>query len=219
MLLRNLDLLSRDPAAFFSILAALVITLLIGFTLHEFSHASVAYRLGDSTPLRAGRLTLNPLAHLDPIGTLLLLLAGFGWAKPVPINPYAMRVSPRMGMAVTAAAGPLTNLVIAGLAGLPLKMGLVTSGAAELLLFYMVFINIILAVFNLIPLAPLDGFNVALGLLPQRAAASFARLERWGPGILLVVFLLGFVTPYSPLSAVLDPFLSFFSRVFTGSEL
>ncbi|MSQ33983.1 MAG: site-2 protease family protein [Dehalococcoidia bacterium] len=211
--------MSRDPAAFFSILAALVITLLIGFTLHEFSHGVVAYRLGDRTAQRAGRLTLNPLAHLDPMGTLLLLLAGFGWAKPVPINPYAMRIGPKLGMALTAAAGPVTNLVIAGLAGLPLKMGLVTSGAPELLLVYMVVINIILAVFNLIPLAPLDGFKVALGLLPQRAAASFARLEPWGPGILLVVLLIGFVTPYSPLSAVLDPFLSFFSRAFTGAEL
>ena len=218
MLLRNLDLLSRDPVAFFSILAALVITLLIGFTLHEFSHGAVAYRLGDRTAQRAGRLTLNPLAHLDPMGTLLLLLAGFGWAKPVPINPYAMR-SPKLGMALTAAAGPLMNLALAGLSGLPLKMGLVTAGAAELLLVYMVVINIILAVFNLIPLAPLDGFNVALGLLPQRAATSFARLAPWGPGILIVVFLIGFVTPYSPLTAVLGPFLSFFSRVFTGSEL
>ncbi|MBI3952927.1 MAG: site-2 protease family protein, partial [Chloroflexi bacterium] len=109
MILRNWELLARDPAAFFAILAALVITLLVGFTLHELSHAAVAHRLGDRTPQRAGRLTLNPLAHLDPMGTLLLLLAGFGWAKPVPINPYAMRIGAKAGMALTAAAGPLTN--------------------------------------------------------------------------------------------------------------
>ena len=219
MIFRNLDLLSRDPAAFFSILAALVITLLVGLTLHELTHASVAHRLGDRTPQRAGRLTLNPLAHLDPLGTLLLFLAGFGWAKPVPVNPYAMSVTPRLGMALTAGAGPLMNLAIAGVSGIPLKMGLVTSGAPELLLVYMVVINIILAVFNLIPLAPLDGFNVALGVLPPPASASFARLAPWGPGILLVVLLIGFVTPFSPIGTVLDPFLSFFSRAFTGTEL
>jgi Zn-dependent protease len=219
MVIQNLDLLTSDPARFFSILAALVITMLIGLTLHEFSHATVANGLGDRTPQRAGRLTLNPVAHLDPLGAILLLLAGFGWAKPVPVNPYAMRVSPRAGMALTAMAGPLMNLIIAAVAGLFLKSGLVTMEAGQTLLFYLVVVNIILAIFNLIPLAPLDGFNVALGVLPERAAASFARLAPWGPGILIVVLLLGFVTPFSPLGAVLDPFLRFFSRLFTGTAL
>src|SRR5438105_1123844 len=106
-----------------------IITLLIAFTLHELSHAVTAVQLGDDTPQRMGRLTLNPLAHLDPIGSLLLIFAGFGWAKPVQINPYNLRMNPHAGMAVVAAAGPISNFLMALVAAIPFRLGLLSPFA------------------------------------------------------------------------------------------
>ncbi len=178
---------------------ARAVVLLIAFTIHELSHAVTADYLGDSTARRLGRVTLNPLAHLDPVGTLMLLLAGFGWAKPVPVNPYNLRGNPRTGMAVVAAAGPLSNLMMASLAIVPLRFGWLGAlpfntgrvlPSLDFLLFEFIWINLVLAFFNLIPIVPLDGSKILLGLLPANLAYSLRPLEQYGPILLLVVVFL-----------------------------
>ncbi|HEX9610047.1 MAG TPA: site-2 protease family protein [Candidatus Limnocylindria bacterium] len=178
-------------------LIAGVIALLVGLTFHEFSHALMADRLGDRQPRAMGRLTLNPLPHIDPIGALMLLLAGFGWAKPVMVNPYALRDGPR-SMAVVAAAGPIANVVVAtGFAAVfrLLDLAGVEGGFAFGLVANIVFLNILLALFNLIPIPPLDGYNVALAFLPPRQALTLQRYAPYGVIVLLVLI----VMPNSPL--------------------
>ena len=189
--------------------------LLLALSFHEFSHGYVAYRLGDPTPARAGRLTLNPLAHLDPIGTMMLFLFHFGWAKPVPVNPYYFR-NPRRDMVLVAAAGPVANLILAVLAGLLAKL-LVILGTSSRVLFYMVVytmdINVILMMFNLIPIPPLDGSKVLFGLAkvdPQTEAF----LERNGPMMLLVLILLGGLTNINIFSVWIMPFVRIFNGLF-----
>lgn len=211
--------LADDPRALLVFAAALATAFVVGIGFHEFCHALVADRLGDPTPRAMGRLTLNPVRHLDPAGTMLLLFAGFGWGKPVPVNPYRLRNGGRTGMAVVAAAGPLSNLLVAALAGLPIRLGLVPLVAwlpepgwtaadyLGLFLFFVIFINLILALFNFIPVAPLDGFKVALGLLPVDMARSFQRLEPYGIGILMILIALPFLTGGSVdvLGEIMDP--------------
>lgn len=124
MIFVYLDLLGKNPAAALVLFGALATALLVGISFHEFSHALAADSLGDRLPRRMGRLTLNPLAHLDAGGTFLLLLLGFGWGKPVPVNPGAT-ANPKAALTITAAAGPLSNFLVAAVAGLPLKMGIV----------------------------------------------------------------------------------------------
>lgn len=203
MIFRNLSLLQHDPLAFALVMGVTVIALVVALTVHEFSHALVATALGDPTARREGRLSLNPLAHLDPLGTLLLFLVGFGWGKPVPVNPWAFGRRAFQGMALVAVAGPISNILCAGAAALPFKMGLVAwplsrlglvyatpgEAAMALVLAFIVIYNLFLAVFNLLPFFPLDGSRVVLGLLPERLAMAMARLEPWGPGLLLVLLL------------------------------
>ena len=177
----------------------------MGITVHEFSHAWAATSLGDGTARGLGRLSLNPARHLDPLGSALLLLAGFGWGKPVPVNPVFLRAGARAGMALVSLAGPISNVVAALAFGLALRMGAAESlpafsigsvdGAAlvEVALTLMVNLNLVLAVLNLIPIAPLDGFKVALGLLPPGAARSFARTDAFGPVILLSLIALEYL--------------------------
>ncbi len=187
-----------------AIFIARLVTLMVALSIHEFAHAFSAYQLGDSTAERAGRLTLNPLAHLDPIGSLLMIFAGFGWAKPVPVNPYNLRGNKLRGMAVTAAAGPLSNILQAFVFALPIRFGLVEFDwnafgfgdqqsfwpSAGLLLSMLVWTNLLLAVFNMIPLGPLDGFKVLMGVLPSEWVA---RLEPFAPysNILLILLMFG----------------------------
>src|SRR5438445_8697854 len=167
-------------------MTAILSALVAGISFHEFSHAFIADSLGDTLPRRMGRVTLNPLAHLDPMGTILLLTVGFGWGRPTPVNPNATR-NPKATLGMTAAAGPLSNFLVAAVAGLPLKFGVAdwTSpfssdrflflgrdgwSAGDYLGVYLsaiVLYSIILGVFNLIPIAPLDGFKVAVGFLPR----------------------------------------------------
>ena len=166
------------------------LALLIAAPFHEFAHGYAADRLGDPTPRRAGRLTLNPLAHLDPLGTILLVLTGFGWAKPVPIDPGYFP-DWRRGLITVAAAGPIANVVLAILFGLPFKLGLVAVGSPLARpLFVIVFINAVLAVFNLIPVPPLDGSKIMIGLLPGQLGLAYARLQAYG--VLILIALISF---------------------------
>ncbi|MDX1414370.1 MAG: site-2 protease family protein [Candidatus Promineifilaceae bacterium] len=193
-------MLGLDPAT----LIARIIVLLIAFTVHELAHAVTANFLGDLTPKRQGRLTLNPLKHLDLFGSIMLIISGFGWARPVMVNPYNMRGNPRTSMAIVAAAGPLSNLIMAGIAAIPFQMGVLqltfsSSGVVPSLSFVLtqfIWINLILAFFNLIPVPPLDGYKILIGILPLEIGAQLRPLEQYGFLILigLIFFLpmLGF---------------------------
>lgn len=177
-------MLGLDPTALLYVAVALV----VAATVHEFAHAYVADRLGDPTPRSQGRLTLNPLAHLDLVGSLLILVVGFGWAKPVQINPMNFR-DWRRDTIMVAAAGPLANITLLFMLGVPYKLGLVDFGgsAANEVLLTTIRINAMLAVFNLIPVPPLDGSKILIGLLPPAQAVSYARLQPYGVLILLLL--------------------------------
>ena len=182
-------------------LIAGVVALLVGLTFHEFSHALTADQLGDHRPRAMGRLTLNPIAHIDPIGALMLVVAGFGWAKPVMVNPAALRGG-RRSMALVAFAGPIANVVVAiGFAVVFRVMTLVgvDSGFFLTLVALIVQLNILLAIFNLIPIPPLDGYNVLLAYLPPRQTVT---IQRYAPYGIIVLLLLIFL-PGSPLRALL----------------
>jgi Zn-dependent protease len=188
-------------------LAAIIVVaimLLVGFPVHEFSHALAAYRLGDSTARFMGRLTLNPIAHFDPLGGILLavtMLSGtgfaFGWAKPTPVNPRNLEYG-RWGEAIVAAAGPISNLVLAIAAALPLRYILSNPSLASdipllalqiLLLFIQ--LNLVLMVFNLFPIPPLDGSKVLFAFLPPQVAWRWRpMLEQYGFILLIIVFFL-----------------------------
>jgi Zn-dependent protease len=215
-----LDELLENPPALIAYLAAFMVAFITGIAFHEFSHAWAANELGDATAARQGRLTLNPIRHLDPYGTVLLLLIGFGWGKPTPVNPYNLRNGIRKGSAMVAFAGPASNFVFATIAALPLRLGLIdaqfdlnnienASGEeiVALFLYFIVFFNVLLGIFNLIPIHPLDGFKVVWGLLPRHLAAQFRQLEPYGPGILMVILVIGFIAPqYSPLRWIFGTF-------------
>jgi Zn-dependent protease len=178
----------------------MALALLVSLSFHEASHALVANSLGDDTARLRGRLTLNPLAHLDPVGALVMIISsiagiGIGWAKPVPVNPYNLKRgllaqlpnAPLVGMAIVAIAGPITNLILAAITVQLLPL----TGLPQPLLLTFLRVNVILAIFNMIPIPPLDGYRVLLGLLPTGPGYTLARLEQYGPGLLMVmVFLL-----------------------------
>ncbi len=229
MIFRNLGVLGEDPAAFFIFTAMLLAAVVASVTFHEFSHALTATSLGDDTARRLGRLSLNPRAHLDPAGSIMFLLAGFGWGKPVPVNAYAFGGNALRSMMLVAFAGPLSNFVLAFLIGLLFKMGIVEwpfnvfftplSSEAPLSLvigqFFAMwfFLNIILGVFNLIPLAPLDGSKVLAGLLPESLGIPLLRLERYGSGILLMVIMLDIMLGVGILNWILGPPIQFLADV------
>ena len=207
-----LDELASNTPALIVYLSAFGVAFVTGIGFHEFSHAWAANELGDDTAARQGRLTLNPIKHLDPMGTALLLLVGFGWGKPTPVNPYRLRNGVQRGNMMVAVAGPLSNFVFAAIAALPFQVGIVdpissvgsiadASGQelVALFLFFIIYINIVLGVFNLIPIFPLDGFKVVQGVMPAPIAMQFERLSQWGPALLIGLLALGFMTPYNPL--------------------
>lgn len=192
-----------DLASTIQDLVVRVPVFLLALTIHEFAHGWLASRLGDPTARLQGRLTLNPLAHLDPIGTLAIVLIGFGWAKPVPVDSRYLK-RPRRDMMLIAAAGPVSNLVLAAACAflyrqvpwagwglewawliLPLRSMLRTA----------VWVNVVLAVFNLLPVPPLDGSRVLSGLLPLRQAVSYSRLEPYGFLIIFLLFFTGIMDP------------------------
>ncbi|MGH2463394.1 MAG: site-2 protease family protein [Candidatus Limnocylindria bacterium] len=185
-------ILGRSPAE----VAGLVIGLLLGITLHEFSHALLADRLGDHGPRAMGRVSLNPLRHLDPLGTILLVLVGFGWGRPVPVNPAVLRRG-RDGMAIVAAAGPVANVVVAVLLALGFR-GLEAAGldgVAAVVIGTAVYLNLLLALLNFIPIPPLDGYSVLLAVLPPRWVYTVQRYAPYGIVVLIVLLVL----PNSPL--------------------
>ena len=175
-----------DPVGF----VAFIIAIVLGITVHEFMHAYTAHRLGDDTARLLGRLSLNPMAHLDPFGTLLLVLAGFGYGKPVPFNESRLRSA--MGVTFVALAGPLANLTLAALCAIPLRFSAASllGGAYEEILTAIVLWNCVLAIFNLVPIPPLDGANVVYGLLPPRQQYSWRTYQQYGPFLLLFILLL-----------------------------
>jgi Zn-dependent protease len=197
-------------------LVTLAILFLTSMPFHEWAHAWTAFQLGDDTAARRGRLTVNPLAHLDPIGTLSLVLFGFGWGKPVPVNPYRLRGNRRSSQALVSVAGPLSNLVLAMLAAIPFRLGWASLyGASSAIswrgiLIQFISINLALMLFNLIPFPPLDGSRVLAWALPDRWATQLEQLERFGgPGLMLVLYLLSRI---GLLGALIDPLITFMFR-------
>jgi Zn-dependent protease len=201
------------------------ITLMVAFTVHEFSHAIVAYKFGDSTAKKQGRLTLNPLKHLDPLGTLLIFIAGFGWARPVPVNRFFFK-KPRLAGVLVSIAGPLSNLAMT-LIAYAVWYGMVASGVAEgistnFIDFLNIFIqlNLVLFVFNLLPFPPLDGYRIVEDLVPNHIRPRMTQYESYGS----LIFLILVITPLDqftiqPIFNTIIPMLSngindFFTQIF-----
>src|SRR5450756_123058 len=198
-------------------LLLLVPAFVIAISMHEASHALAATLLGDPSPRLQGRLSLNPLRHLDPIGTLTLFLMGFGWGKPVIVNPHNFKVNPFAGMAITAFAGPLMNLLLAVLFALPFRLDMPLNSVMFDLAGAIASINLLLAVFNLIPLPPLDGFSVLMGILPRPLAMKIAPIAQYGPGVLLAMFALGYVFKLNIIRSIITPPIRLLQPLIFGS--
>ena len=196
------------------VLILLIPVLVFTLVFHEFSHAWVANKLGDPTARYSGRLTLNPLAHLDPFGSLMILFVGFGWAKPVPVDSRYL-ANPRVDMMKIAFAGPAANLLLAFVGGTIIRTGLV-SGSITLMLLLFTQINIMLAVFNMIPIPPLDGSQIFSSIMMRRYPELVYKLQMYGPQILLGLIMIGYFTRISPIWIVISPFVNFFLFLFAG---
>lgn len=201
------------------------ITLMIAFTVHEFAHAFVAYKFGDPTAKNQGRLTLNPIQHLDPIGTILIFIAGFGWARPVPVNRFFFK-NPRLAGISVSIAGPISNLIMASLgfliwyamAGMGVAAGLPSFVPDFLNIF--IHLNLVLFIFNLIPLPPLDGYRIVEDLMPKSIRPRLTQYEAYGS----VIFLILVITPLDQytiqpifrfvLPVVADGLANFFGGIF-----
>jgi Zn-dependent protease len=186
-----LNLLIKDPLTFILI----AVPLLYSVILHELAHGWVAYRMGDPTAKMMGRLSLNPLKHLDPVGTLMLFIVGFGWARPVPVNFANLRPS-RKGLIFVSSAGIIVNMMLAFVALFLLQfLTPSTNGIAGKMLYFMAQINIILAAFNLIPIPPLDGSKILMGFVPNQLQYMLSRVEPYGFLIIIVLLYFGVLNP------------------------
>lgn len=184
------------------VLVGILVALVVGITFHEFSHALLADQLGDHRPRALGRVSLNPLRHLDPLGALFFLIAGFGWGKPVPVNAYALRPG-RVGLTMVALAGPLANFVVAAAVAVLFRIlqlaGLMDATFLREVVALVVYFNVALGLLNLIPIPPLDGYNVVLPLLPPRQAFVVQRYAQYGFIALLLLLVLSYGPGSGPL--------------------
>ncbi len=213
-----LNILFTNPVLFLVWACAL----LVAITIHEYAHAWTADRLGDPTPRLQGRLTLNPLVHLDPIGTIMLLLVRIGWGKPVQFDPYNLQ-NPRRDTALISLAGPFSNLALAGFLSLVLRissLALFSLPFLSILIPPFIFLNLVLAIFNLIPIHPLDGGKILIGLLPAKDAYQVDRfLNQYGIFMLLFL-LLPIWAGTSPIFLIISPVLNFLlSILIPGSPI
>lgn len=218
-----LDSLTNPIAFILSFLA-----IIIAITVHEFAHAFAADRLGDPTPRLQGRLTLDPRAHLDPIGTIMLLLIRFGWGKPVEFDPFNLR-HPRRDAAIISVAGPVSNIVLATISSVLFhilmgQIGFAINTVVGGFIFSLIIgfltslisINVVLAIFNLVPIHPLDGFKIIGGLLPEETAKQWYELERYG-FIFLIFLLLPLAGGVAPISRLIGPPINFLIQLFIPS--
>ncbi len=204
-----------DPA----VQIILIPVIIIALSFHEFSHGWMANRYGDPTAKNAGRLTLNPMAHLDIFGSLALYLMGFGWAKPVPVDPRYL-ANPKRDMMWIALAGPVANLIVALISGILLsillRMGLIGGQSAlTMVLIMSLQINLVLAIFNFIPIPPLDGSRILGGLIPYKYQNELAKFEYYGPRILMGLIILSMFTRFNIFSVIISPIMTIFLKLFT----
>ena len=204
-----LSLFQQNPAFAVAVLMGFV----VGIVLHEAAHAYSAYLLGDDTAYRAGRVTLNPASHLDPLGSLMLLIAGFGWGRPTPVMPTKLRGG-ALGPVAVAFAGPASNLLIVAVCALLYALPAFQEGYLQIIVLALAFVNALLFVFNLIPIPPLDGAKVIFPFLPRSMSGFVAFMNQHGPSILLILVLLTFLpvlpSPLTYILLVVRPILSAF---------
>ncbi|MBU0529006.1 site-2 protease family protein [bacterium] len=204
-----------DPA----VQVILIPVIIFALSFHEFSHGWVASRFGDQTARYAGRLTLNPMAHLDMFGSLALYFMGFGWAKPVPVNPRNLH-NPKRDMMWISLAGPVSNLILAFISGvllsILLRLGIIGSQSPLIMVLIMSLqINLVLAIFNFIPIPPLDGSRILEGLIPYKYHTELAKFEYYGPRVLFGLILISMFTRFNIFSVIISPIMTIFLKLFT----
>ena len=189
-------------------------SILIASTVHEYAHAYAAYKLGDYTAKMNGRMTLNPIAHIDPVGAIMMILFRFGWSKPVPVNEYNFK-NPVVGTAITSFAGPFSNLLLAAIMAIPLRIIVASSpdtfGFLGTFLLIFILVNISLTVFNLLPIPPLDGSKILRAFLPESLRQYWEGFQRYGMWLLILLLL-----PISPLYQITSAVLIFFNDLLLG---
>lgn len=204
-----------DPA----VQVILIPVIIFALSFHEFSHGWMANRFGDPTAYNAGRLTLNPMAHLDIFGSLALYFMGFGWAKPVPVNPRNL-LNPKREMMWIALAGPVSNLIVAFASGILLSIlfntGIISVESAILMVLVMSLqINLVLAIFNFLPIPPLDGSRILEGVIPHKYSQQLMQFQRYGPQVLMGLILLSMFTRFNIFAIVISPIMNVFLKLFT----
>lgn len=204
--------LFSEPSLFVIWILAIIVTL----TIHEFSHSFSAFFLGDQTAKNEGRMTLNPLSHIDPLGFVMLLFVGFGWAKPVPVNPYSLK-NQRLGTAIVSLAGPAANLVGLIIFGLAFKFLSPSLGSTNLLtnfLFLLTLVNASLFIFNLLPIPPLDGSKVLLSAIPDKFIDFKEKYELYGPYLLIFLVIFDGFLPFSIFGLLFNAMTSIITKFF-----
>jgi len=206
-----ISLLFSSPLVFFIVFPGLLLSIAI----HEFAHCYITDKLGDPTPRAKGRVTLDPRVHLDMLGTLAILFTGFGWGKPAPFDPYNLK-EPVRDTALIAVAGPITNIIIATVLAFIIRMGVTDIPLITFALFQILTINIMLAVFNLVPIYPLDGSRILMALLPAESAMEYERfMERYGI-YLLMLLIFPWAGGNSPVSYLINPIVQFIVQFMAG---